>query len=143
MNGSISIWIAGPLPGLNEILRAKGASGAPGARGRRWNAYGALKKEWEAKISAAARLATAAQTPTVSPFDGPVEVGFYWVEVNHRRDLDNIAAGKKLVFDGLVASGLLAGDGWKHVRGFWDQFTVGTPAGVRVTILPATEEEEP
>jgi hypothetical protein len=133
----VTVWIPGPLPGLNEIIRAKGASGAPGGKGRRWNAYGALKKEWEAKIIAAVRKATTYR------FEAPVSLGFHWVEASRRRDQDNIAAGgRKLCLDSFVASGLLPGDGWRHVRGFWDQFSVD-PArpGVMVTIVPAEEEE--
>jgi hypothetical protein len=68
------------------------------------------------------------------------------VEKNRRRDQDNIAAGKKLVIDGLVQAGVLAGDGWKYVRGFFDEFSVDpTRPGVMVTIVPAEEmpaEEE-
>lgn len=70
-------------------------------------------------------------------FDGLAAISFHWVEGDMRRDLDNVAAGgRKVVLDGLVAAGVLGGDGWKHVRGFWDEFSVGQPVGVAVTIYP-------
>lgn len=38
---------------------------------------------------------------------------------------DNVCgAGQKLVLDGLVAAGILPGDGWAHVRGLEHAFVV-------------------
>lgn len=59
---------------------------------------------------------------------------FEWREPNKKRDLDNVAAAKKLVIDGLVTAGVLHGDGWKHLHGFRDYFEVNPDAGVLVTI---------
>lgn len=45
----------------------------------------------------------------------PVRIQFVWVEANARRDLDNIAFGKKFILDTLVRRGVLKDDGQKYV----------------------------
>lgn len=77
----------------------------------------------------------------IARFDKPVHFTFHWVEKNHRRDLDNIAAGKKLIIDGLVVCGILAGDGWKHVTGFSDLFTVVDEDTPNPGVMVEIEEE--
>ena len=42
---------------------------------------------------------------------------FRWFEKDKRRDPDNISAGQKYIFDGLVNAGILANDGWSQVLG--------------------------
>lgn len=69
-----------------------------------------------------------------SRFERPVVLTFEWREANKKRDLDNVAAGKKLVIDALVAAEVLKGDGWKYVQGFRDYFEVADEPGVLVTI---------
>lgn len=56
--------------------------------------------------------------------DKKVYLKFLWVEPNKRRDLDNIAFGKKFVQDALVKHGVIPNDGWKNVLGFTDEFAV-------------------
>jgi hypothetical protein len=126
-----TLWIPGPLPGLNELLdAAKGAGG----RGMR---YAKLKRGWTEAVWALANVAR------LRRFDGPVVLRFEWVERDRRRDPDNVAAGgRKLVLDGLVKAGVLAGDGWASVAGWSDAFSVEKRrAGVSVTISPALDRE--
>jgi hypothetical protein len=105
------LWIAGPLPGLNELIAA--AKGA-GGRGMR---YAKLKKAWTDTVWALARQAR------VPAFPGRVSLRFEWLERDRRRDPDNVAAGgRKLILDGLVAAGVLKGDGWRFVDVWSDSF---------------------
>lgn len=71
----------------------------------------------------------------------PVFLVFKWVEKNKKRDHDNVAFAKKYVQDALVKSGVIEGDGWKHVTGFIDLFCVNKKRyGVEVTILEVEDE---
>ena len=45
-----------------------------------------------------------------------------WVEPNHRRDLDNVAFGKKFIQDGLVKAGIIPNDTADYIAGFSDSF---------------------
>lgn len=113
-----SLWVPGPLPNLNELIKAKGRPS--------WSkqSYTTLKKQWTDdvwKLAKAARLAK---------FPGRVALSFHWFERDRRRDPDNVAAGgRKLVLDGLVAAGVLQGDGWAVVDGWSDRFDVAGAGG--------------
>lgn len=131
------LWVPGPLPGLNELLAAAKGSGGRGM------GYARLKRQWTETVWA---LALAARIDKPGPFERPVLITFDWIERDKRRDPDNVAAGgRKLVLDGLVKAGVLAGDGWKHVRSWNDRWQTvnevvgcGKGPGVGVTIqLPA------
>lgn len=107
------LFIPGPLPGMNELIDAAKGAGGRGAR------YARLKRDWTAAI---AGLAQRASLPT---YRRPVVFKFMWVEKDRRRDPDNVAAGgRKLVLDGLVAAGVLTGDGWRFVQSWYDTFRV-------------------
>lgn len=105
------------LPGMNEYVKAC-----------RTNKYEAakLKAHYESCIAYFLR--------PVRPFEHPVEIDFHWVEPNSRRDLDNIAAGKKFVLDAMVKCGLLRDDNRRHVTAFRDTFGIGKEPGVELTI---------
>ncbi len=130
------LWVPGPLPGMNELIAAAKGSGGRGM------AYAKLKRQWTETIWA---LAKAARIDKPGPFERPVLITFDWIEKDQRRDPDNVAAGgRKLVLDGLVAAGVLKGDGWRHISAWNDrwQTVAGTVAskgpGVGVTIqVPA------
>jgi len=115
-------FIPGLLPGMNEILAAAAR------RKGRWSQYGALKSSWGHTIALCIleyRLAAM----------GAVSVEFRWVEKSKKRDKDNIACGKKFILDALVQAGILHDDGWMHVTGFTDSFTVDAlRPGVLVTL---------
>lgn len=57
-------------------------------------------------------------------FKSPIRVKFRWYEPDKKRDLDNICFAKKFIFDALVKSGTIKGDGWRDVEGFTDEFFV-------------------
>lgn len=119
-----TLWVSGPLPGMNELVAA-----AKGAGGRGY-LYAVMKREW---TDAVCMLAKAARLPKFTC----VLMHFQWREKGRRRDPDNIAAGgRKLVLDGLVKAGVLPGDGWKHVASWTDSFITppGGPYGVLVTL---------
>lgn len=58
-------------------------------------------------------------------FDKPIKIHFLWIEGNKRRDLDNIAFGKKFVLDAMVHFGYLKDDNRRMVTGFTDDFAYG------------------
>lgn len=108
-----SLWIPGPLPGLNALLAAAKGSGGRGA------AYARLKREWTETVWARAK------EQLVPAFPARVVLEFTWHERDRRRDPDNVAAGgRKLVLDGLVLAGVLRGDGWRYVQSWTDRFDV-------------------
>lgn len=99
--------IDGRLPALNDYTKACRTNPHVGAK---------MKKDTEEMIRwyiLAAHL---------TPADGPVFVWFTWYEKDERRDPDNVAFGKKFIFDALVAAGILKNDNRKNVRGFQDEF---------------------
>ncbi len=51
-------------------------------------------------------------------------IRFLWVATNRRKDPDNVAFAKKFVLDGLVAAGVLSGDGWKNIVWLRDDFAL-------------------
>jgi hypothetical protein len=131
------LWVPGPLPGLNELIAAAKGAGGTG------RAYSRLKRQWTETVWA---LAKEARIDKPGPFERPVLITFEWVEKDRRRDPDNVAAGgRKLILDGLVEAGVLAGDGWRHIRAWNDRWVTvdeviggSKGPGVGVTIqLPA------
>lgn len=116
-----TLWVPGPLPGMNELIAAaKGAAG-------RGVAYARIKRQWTDTVGL---LALAKKLPA---FPGRVVITWEWLERDRRRDPDNVAAGgRKLVLDGLVAAGVLKGDGWRYVQAWTDRFSLcGAPGGYR------------
>ncbi len=110
--------IEGRFPSLNDYVDAE-----------RLNRYrGAAMKRTQTE-----RVQAAAIAQGLPRFAGPVAVRFLWVEPNRRRDLDNVAFAKKFVLDGLVAAGVLEGDGQRHVVALQDCFEVD-PANPRVMV---------
>ena len=125
MNGPAQIlWIPGPLPGQNEMLNAHGFGG-----GGRGNRYAKVKKKWTDDIALLARVRK------LRPLDC-CRLRFIWHERHRQRNPDNIAAGKKLVIDGLVKARVLSNDGWYQVAAFSDEWIVSSSAGVLVVIEP-------
>lgn len=129
-----SFFIPGPLPGMNEIVAACNRQDAArilpdgSTRKKRWSAYNNLKQGWNQIIRGCARRYQLRPMPYAYFL-------FDWREEHERRDPDNVAAGQKFIFDGLVDAGILPGDGWKHVRGFNHQFQVDKKnPGVMVTM---------
>lgn len=106
----LKLTIPGVLPGLNEYTEAN-----------RRNKYAAakMKNQCEHLIM----LMIKSQLRGVK-LNGPVQVRFTWFEPNRCRDKDNIAFAKKFIFDAMVKTKLIPGDGWKYIEGFEDKFSV-------------------
>ncbi len=122
------LWIPGPLPGLNELIAAAKGSGGRGM------AYAKLKRQWTDTVWALARNAGIHKP---GPFEQRVFIDWTWLERDKRRDPDNVAAGgRKLILDGLVKAGVLAGDGWKHVAGWTDRWIVADVESTKHAIGP-------
>lgn len=119
-----SLWIDGPLPGVNELIAA-----AKSGRGR-GNAYARIKAEWMQTIW------DRAKSTRMKPMSGAVRLAFLWVERDRRRDPDNVAGGgRKLILDGLVKAGVLTDDGVDEIRSWTDTFAIDKARpGVRVEI---------
>lgn len=96
------------LPSLNEYVNACRSNPYVGAK---------MKKDSEELIGWFIKK--------IAPFRNPVEVSFTWVEPNRRRDVDNIAFGKKFILDALVKNGVLEDDSQRYVRALSDSFKIG------------------
>ena len=96
--------IPGRFPSLNEFYRMQ-----PYQQGR-------VKRECDDRVARCAKAAG------IVPYTRPVRYRCTWVEENRRRDLDNVAFGKKFVQDGLVKAGVLANDTHHEIIGFEDAF---------------------
>ena len=70
-------------------------------------------------------------------FEYPVSIHFHWVESNKRRDLDNVAFGKKFILDSLVECGKLKDDNRRYVVAFQDTFEYAKETKVVITISAA------
>ena len=114
-----SLWVPGPLPGLNEIIAAAKGCGGRGIL------YAKMKREWGEAI--AWRCREQALLPMKQ-----TSLSFVWREKSRRRDPDNVAAGRKFVLDALVAEKLLPDDGWDEIAGWTDKFEVSSEPGVLV-----------
>lgn len=107
----MKLVIMGSFPGLNEYINAE--------RTNRYKAA-AMKRQVEHTVILAAKKCLRGKK-----FDRPVAMHYTWHEKNRRRDKDNISSfGRKCIQDALVKGGWLAGDGWKHITGFSDRFSV-------------------
>jgi Holliday junction resolvase RusA-like endonuclease len=68
------------------------------------------------------------------PFTKPVYITYIWHEKDKKRDLDNIAFGKKFINDALVEYGILKNDNYKYVKGFSDNFRYGDKRKVEIIL---------
>lgn len=123
-----ALWVRGRLPGLNEIIDARGRRSATEYR---WDGYNALKKRWADQIVLAAR-----QQDFKATKGG--RFTYLFVEPNQRRDPSNIAGGGiKIIEDALVGAELLPNDGWKCIATIRPYWTVRPEAvGALVVVDP-------
>lgn len=96
--------IKGRFPSLNEFYRMNPFQ------------QSLIKKECDERVAVSALAAG------IKHFDQPIRYHVTWVEKNARRDLDNIAFGKKFIQDGLVKARIIANDNRKYITGFSDSF---------------------
>ena len=135
------LFIAGPMPGLNEFLsyRGRGAPGKPmNVTGKKWDLYNEEKKLWAEKIGAACKR------QALQPC-GPSYLTFYIDEPNRKRDPDNFCGGAiKFVLDALVEHKIIPNDSWSGILGYVAYWGVNDLAGVNLYIRPdrvLTKEE--
>lgn len=127
----VQLWIPRRVPSLNELLQAKSTTYGKGKV--RTDAYDKLEKSWAQTVKLYA--------PRFLKIDR-CSVHFEIREPDRRRDPDGFCtAAAKLILDGLVKSGVLAGDGWAHIAGLSFSWRVGKPPGVRVVLTPVAEVE--
>jgi Holliday junction resolvase RusA-like endonuclease len=127
-----TLFIPGPLPGMNEIIDAKARSSMTvGRGGKRWDAYSDMKRAVGAKVMMLARASGFKKITTPAVFLFEVR------EPNKRRDPDNFCSGaEKMIFDALQEAGLLENDGWKQVKAISRTWSVSKLApGVLLTVL--------
>lgn len=112
-----TLYLPGPLPTLNDILRKKGNMGR--GKGKRWNSYADLKRSWGEIIGNLAKAQNFGGVPVPAAFT------FIHYEPHMNRDPDNFTGGvSKLVLDALQHAKLIDGDGWAHVKGLTHYWTV-------------------
>jgi Holliday junction resolvase RusA-like endonuclease len=124
----LSFWVPGPLPAFNDIIAAAKGRGGMGY------AYAKMKKAWTEKV---AIHALAARIPK-GRFKR-VRLHLRWLEPPRlssalERDPDNIEAGQKFVWDGLVHAKILPNDRRANNAGSVHTHDTGPMAGVEVTI---------
>ena len=119
-----NFFVPGPLPGMNEIIKASKS------RYGKTFAYSLMKRKWTKKVADSIFM----HAPRNVPKFDCVKVMFNWVCKDRRMDPDNIAAGKKFVFDGMVKAGLIPNDNWRHVHSWDDFFMVYDSPGVYVSV---------
>ena len=108
----------GVLPNLNDYLQGERI---PIRKNGKFTTKGnVMKQENQRKIIKILRrdlLGLHIQTP--------IEITYKFYEINRKRDLDNISAfAHKVIQDALVKAGTIENDGWKHIKGFTDEFYV-------------------
>ncbi|MDN4609148.1 Holliday junction resolvase [Sporosarcina highlanderae] len=98
--------IPGQLPTMNEIVAASKSH---------YGTYSKMKKKYTQKV-----MGCAEGLPSIESADFRIT----WHCVNRRKDKDNIVAGQKFIFDGLVECGVLKNDGWNEVGEIAHSFAV-------------------
>lgn len=133
MKPTYSFFVPGPLPSLNDIIDANKQTKTRSGKMLVGLGYTGMKERWGNAIVAIIRRA---KVPPIKR----VRVLFQWMESKRNRDPDNVAAGKKFVFDALVKAGVIENDGWKQVAGFSDVFIVSDRPGVEVSVRDESED---
>jgi Endodeoxyribonuclease RusA. len=101
--------IGGPLPGMNEILKAYSVNRGTGA---------GLKKKTDGDIQRCIRKQLKGLKIKSADF------GFIWYEEHKQRDPDNIIVAHKFIMDALRKEGVLLNDGWKQINSIRDNWRV-------------------
>lgn len=98
--------IPGHLPTMNEIIKA--AKSHP-------IVYRNMKKQYTELVAWSAK-----GLPRIERANFTIT----WFCSNQRVDKDNVTAGQKFVFDGLVIAGVLDNDGWKQIGDVTHRFEI-------------------
>ena len=67
-------------------------------------------------------VALSARCARIKPYNSRIRYHVLWVEQNRKRDLDNVAFGKKFIQDGLIKAGIIRNDTHHEIAGFSDEF---------------------
>lgn len=102
----IRFEIPGELPTMNEII-AKSK--------QHYAAYAKMKKKFTQLV-----IDSAEGLPVIESANFHI----IWHCKDKRKDKDNIIAGQKFIFDGLVEGGILKNDGWKEIGNISHSFIV-------------------
>ena len=95
----IEFTIPGELPGMNEIVAI--SKSHP-------KRYSTMKKKY---TNVVAHCAVHARLPKLEK----AEYAIIWYCKDKHKDKDNIMAGQKFIFDGLVKAGVIENDGWAQI----------------------------
>ncbi|WP_272032939.1 Holliday junction resolvase [Oceanobacillus kimchii] len=98
--------VMGTLPTLNEIIEASK---------KHHMQYAKMKKDFTALV-----MIHCMNLPKVKKADFEIT----WYCQDKRKDKDNIVAGQKFIFDGLVKAGVLQNDGWQQIGDVTHKFEV-------------------
>lgn len=98
--------IHGELPTMNEIVKKSKAHPM---------AYANMKKDYTALV-----MMSAGSLPKVESADFVIT----WYCKDKRKDKDNIMAGAKFIFDGLIKAGVIENDGWQEVGDITHKFEI-------------------
>lgn len=73
------------------------------------------------KADSEARIIAAIKAAGIKPVRRCI-YSVLWVEPNHKRDLDNVAFGKKFIQDAMIKAGIIENDTAEFIAGFSDAF---------------------
>ncbi|OAK70076.1 RusA family crossover junction endodeoxyribonuclease [Lederbergia galactosidilytica] len=102
----VEFTIHGELPNLNEIIAVSK---------KHWSSYSRMKKTYTHLVKLHAR-----NLPKIEQADFEIT----WYCKDRRQDKDNVIAGQKFIFDGLVDAGVLINDGWSQIGDIKHTFEV-------------------
>ena len=101
------IWLPIEYPSLNQYIKIE--------RGNKYQSA-KVKKEYT--------NITMYLTMGKKKINTPCKLKFTWYIKNKRTDPDNICFARKFALDGIVKSGIIPDDTFKHIKGFTDEFIV-------------------
>lgn len=105
------------FPSLNDFVSASKIQ-----RGS-WNKGYQMKKDYQQRL-----YFYLCRLPELKK---PLKVHFTWIEINKKRDLDNISAvGRKFIMDTLQECGKIKNDNLNWVVHYEDDFDIGNDYGV-------------
>lgn len=115
------------FPSLNEFIsKSKIQRGS-------WNAGNKMKQDFQQQL-----YYYLCKLPA---FKKPIKIHFIWLEVNKRRDLDNISAvGRKFILDTMQLCKKIKNDNLNYVVGLSDAYMISQDYGVIMEIEEITDE---
>lgn len=121
--GTTRIEIPMKLPSLNDYIRTCRSNAYAGAK---------MKKEIQQLIEW--------YLIKMPVYTKPIYIHFHWVEVNHKRDLDNISYGKKFILDAMQELGKIPNDNTDYIKGFTDTFSYEKQNKIIIEITEANND---